>query len=223
MIDPIWENKYTKGFEQRYPWDSVVSFVYRYAPKNKERKDIQILEVGFGSGSNLWFAAKEGFSVQGIEASETAVFQAESRFQNEGLLADLRRGDFVSLPFESNSADLVIDRAGLTHVGKSEHKKALKEILRVLKPGGFFHYNTYADSHSSSRSGVLNHEGVRHNITEGSLTGVGQVFFPSRADIEAFFTVGWKLHQIQRREWTDMLNATGNIHAEWLIVAEKIL
>lgn len=28
--------------------------------------------------------------------------------------------------------------------------------------------------------------------------------------------------QVQRREWTDMLSVSGDIHAEWVVVAEKL-
>jgi len=181
-----------------------------------------VLEVGFGSGSNLWFAAREGFSVHGIEASQIAVEQAIERFKQEKLVGDFRQGDFVSLPFESCSMDLAIDRAALTLVGRLDHKLAIKEVHRVLKDGGMFHYNVYADSHSSCRSGICGEDGARVDISEGTLVGVGQVLFLSRTDIDELFNEGWKLHQVQRREWTEMLNAVASIHAEWLVVAEKV-
>jgi len=221
MIDDIWERKYAGGFEQRYPWDSVVSFVFRYAPKDVERSSVQILETGFGSGSNLWFVAREGFSVSGIEASQTAVDKARERFKRECLSGELKLGDFTSLPFESSSFDLVIDRAAITHVGRSEHCETIGEIHRVLKMGGFFHFNAYADSHSSYRSGSPGPDNLRVDISAGSLLDVGQVYFSSRTDIDSFFEDGWKLHQVQRREWVDMLNATDSTHAEWMVVAEK--
>ncbi|KQI09009.1 hypothetical protein K777_09955, partial [Campylobacter coli CVM 41970] len=34
----------------------------------QDRSKINILELGFGTGANLWFCAKEGFSVSGIES-----------------------------------------------------------------------------------------------------------------------------------------------------------
>lgn len=222
MIDPIWENKYKSGFEQRYPWDSVVSFVFRYSPKDKKKSDTEIMEVGFGSGSNLLFAAKEGFSVSGIEASATAVNLAQARFSAENLLGDLRQGDFVNLPFDSNIFDLVFDRAALTHNGKNDQVKAINEIRRVLKVGGVFYYNSYADSHSSNFSGNREKNGIRNNINSGTLTNVGQVYFSSKNDIDDLFSEGWKVIKITRKELTEMLTPEMNIHSEWLIVAEKV-
>jgi len=221
MIDPVWEEKYSQGHAERYPWDSVVSFVFRNAPRNRPRSEVHILEVGFGSGSNLWFAAREGFSVLGVEGSTSAVAYAKNRFRQEGLEGDLRVGDFTELPFADDTVDLAIDRSSLVCVGRMAQKRAVAEIYRVLKKGGLFHYNGYADSHSSARSGETGADGVRVNISEGTLVGAGQLCFQSRSGIDELFGPEWKLRRVERREWVDMLGATASIHAEWLVVAEK--
>ena len=78
-FDKTWESNYLSGHSQLYPWDLVVSFIFRNAPLKSPRKNIKILEIGFGSGSNLWFAAREGFDVYGIEASKIAVNFAKQR------------------------------------------------------------------------------------------------------------------------------------------------
>jgi SAM-dependent methyltransferase len=221
-IDPVWEEKYSQGHMQKYPWDIVVSFVFNNQPKGRPRCEIEVLEVGFGAGSNLWFAAREGFSVSGIEGSHSAVRYAKNRFSDDGLSGDLRVGDFTELPFAESKFDLVIDRGALTCVGKSSMKKSVREIHRVMKVGGRFLFNGYSDTHSSSRSGVAGHDSVRLKIDSGSLVGVGQICFLSRSDIDHIFSDRWKLHQVQRREYIDMLGLQSDIHSEWMVVAEKI-
>lgn len=221
-FDPIWENKYASGHAQNYPWDMVVSFVFRNAPRDRQRSKIKILEVGFGSGANLFFAAREGFKVSGVEGSSSAVNYALKRFQREGLSGDLRVGDFISLPFEDDVFDLVIDRASLCCVGIQAQKKVVAEVHRCLRKGGRFLHNTYGDSHSSMCTGTLGSDGLISNIRGGTLVGVGQLHFTSRAEINERFLDGWKLVQVQRREWLDMLAMTGDIHAEWVVIAEKI-
>src|SRR5262245_53509995 len=120
-FDPIWEDAiYGQGQKiSRYPFDIVVTFVYRNYPRHKPRHDVRILEVGCGSGNNLWFAAREGFQVAGIDGSSSAIAYAQKRFAEEGLTGDLRVGDFTQLPFESDSFDLAIDRGSLTCCGLS--------------------------------------------------------------------------------------------------------
>lgn len=220
-FDPIWEEIYAAGHFQSYPWDMVVSFLFRNSPRDLPRSEIKIMEVGFGTAPNLWFAAREGFGVAGVEGSSSAVGFAVERFKREGLSGDLRLGDFTSLPFESDSFDLVIDRCSLVCVGAEAQKQAIAEVHRCLRKGGRFLHNAYADSHSSMRAGERDSDGLIINITGGSLVGVGQLHFTSRSEIDERFAGGWNLLQVQRREWVDMLGVSSDIHAEWVVIAEK--
>lgn len=221
-IDPIWEKKYSEGHKQLYPWDTVVSFIFKNIPYNCIRSNIRILELGFGTGPNLWFAAREGFRVFGVEASNTAVDFANNRFKEDSLEGDLRQGDFTQLPFSNEYFDLVIDRCSLACVNNDAQNKTFLETLRVLKKGGRFLHNTYNDKHSSFKSSQRTNDGLSKNITNGSLTGVGSINFLSEAKINNKFGKEWKLIQVQRKEYTDLLNDTNNVHSELIIIAEKL-
>jgi SAM-dependent methyltransferase len=220
-IDPIWESKYSKGHKQFYPWDVVVSFVFKNILSKKPKKKVRILELGFGTGSNLWFAAREGFSVFGIEGSKTAVSIAKRRFKLEKLSGDLRLGYFTKLPFKNDFFDLVIDRNSLCCVGNLAQKKTIDEASRVLKKGGKFLHCTYGKNHSSYKSGKITRDGLTKNIKSGSLTGVGKINFSSRLDICKKFINSWKLIQIQKKELIDYKKNSNNIHQEWIVVVEK--
>ena len=221
-IDPIWEKKYSEGYKQLYPWDTVVSFVFKNIPHNCLHSNIRILELGFGTGPNLWFAAREGFRVFGIEASNAAVHFAKNRFKEDSLEGDLQQGDFTQLPFNNEYFDLVIDRCSLACVDNIAQNKTFSEILRVLKKGGRFLHNTYSDNHSSFKASQKTNDGLNKNITSGTLTGVGNINFLSEAQISKKFGKEWKLLQVQKKEFTDLLNNSKNIHSEWAIIAEKI-
>ncbi|MGD1875916.1 MAG: class I SAM-dependent methyltransferase [Kiloniellaceae bacterium] len=220
-FDPIWEEKYAGGHAQRYPWDVIVSFVFRSAPRDRPRSEVRILEVGCGTASNLWFAAREGFSVTGIDGSASAIATAKARFAEDGLDGDLSVGDFTDLAFEDATFDCVIDRGALTCCGHKAMARAVTEVQRVLKPGGRFFFNPYADSHSSARAGRQIEDGLTTDIAAGTLVGAGQIHFVGRREIDTLLAGGWTLHQVQRLELTDMLAPEGGIHAEWRIIAEK--
>jgi SAM-dependent methyltransferase len=219
-FDPIWESKYAGGHAQRYPWDAVVSFVFRNAPKDRPRESIRILEVGCGTGSNLWFAAREGFAVGGVDASVSAIAAARKRFEQDGLVGELKVANFNSLPFPEASFDLVIDRGSLTCVGRTVASQAIEEIKRVLVPGGRLYFNPYSDQHSSASSGRPGKDGLTIDIAEGTMVGVGQICFYGRADVLSALS-NWHIHSVKHVIWKDELVPTGLIHAEWQVVAGR--
>lgn len=221
QANPLWEEKYSSGLAQYYPWDAVVSFIYHYAPKNKPRHQIKILEVGCGSGPNLWFAAREGFNVTGIDGSNSAIKIVKSRFQSEGLTGEFKVVNFSEdLPFESNKFDLIIDRAAITYCGERTSDKLISEIYRVLSPNGHFFFNPYSDEHSSFIKGEEGKDGMTTNIQGGSLQGTGDILFYSKKEImkkiRNFSIV--KLNHIMQ---SDIAQEKENIHAEWRAILLK--
>lgn len=221
-FDPIWEDKYRGGHSQRYPWDAIVSFVFRNAPRDRKREEVSILEVGCGTASNLHFAASEGFSVSGVDASPSAISQARDWFSRDQLKGVLEVGDFTALSFVDNSFDLAIDRAAITCCGELAGQKAIDEVWRVLRPGGRFHFNPYSTSHRSFASGTEGPDKVRLNIDRGSLAGFGQLYFYDFKRIQNVFARKWKLLGVDHVQMINELDPEKSVHAEWRVVAEKI-
>ena len=221
-LDPIWEQKYAAGHAERYPWDSVVSFVYRNAPRGLPHSEVKIVEVGCGTASNLWFAAREGFQVWGVDGSASAIGAAHKRFKDDGLAGTLDIADFTHLPHPDAQFHLAIDRAAITSVGRSAAARVAAEVRRVLLPGGRFFFNPYSDRHTSSGSGTPGPDGVRLGITEGSLVGVGQICFYGQAQVEALFAQGWRVLSMQHMESAEKAGAAHPVHAEWRVTAEKL-
>jgi SAM-dependent methyltransferase len=147
----------------RYPFDAVVAFVWRYRPP-KPVAETRLLELGCGAGNNLWFAAREGFAVAGIDISQTAIDYARRRFAEDGLVGDFRVGEFTSLPFDDESFDLAIDRGAITCVSLEQGRRAVSEIWRVLKPGGRFFFNPFSDRHTAGHDAPLVYHYGRHDL-----------------------------------------------------------
>ena len=223
-FDKVWDEIYERGHANRYPWDAVVSFVFRHHPRGRPRQDVQILEIGCGGGNNLLFCAKEGFSVTGVDASAKALNFAKTRFHEEGLHGSFLMEDFTRLSLSDKSVDLVIDRASLTCTPLEVMTQAISEIKRVLKPGGRFLFIPYADTHSSAGTGVFDStQRMVADITAGTLVGVGQISFVSLNDIKMLFPApSWRFIQIERAEHTNLLNAVHPIHAEYRVVVERL-
>jgi ubiquinone/menaquinone biosynthesis C-methylase UbiE len=222
-VHAIWEDIYAEGKAlNRYPFDQVVSFIYRNYSRNKPRSATKILEIGCGAGNNLWFAAREGFNVAGIDGSQHAIEFARKRFADEGLQGDLRIGDFGSLPFESDSYDFVIDRCALTCSSFASARKTIEEVRRVLAPGGSFFFNPYSDRHSSFASGNVRPDGVSVNISAGTLVGIGPICFYGKRDVQSMFEQGWQMVSLRHIEIMEELQPEFLSHAEWIAIAKKV-
>ncbi len=97
-----------------------------------------ILELGFGPGiaiQRVAALATEGF-VAGIDFSHAMVSVARKRNAQavKAGRVELKYGDVVELPFDDNSFDKAFSIHSIYFW--SEPITALKEVLRVLKPGG---------------------------------------------------------------------------------------
>ncbi|MDX9974485.1 MAG: class I SAM-dependent methyltransferase, partial [FCB group bacterium] len=168
-----------------YPYHAVVGFVLRHYGQARDRSLVRILELGFGAGNNLWFAAREGFSVAGIEGAPTAVAFAQTRFHSEGLTGDLREGNVADLPWEQESFDLVLDRGSLCTTTLPVFESALAESRRVLKVGGRLLSVNYSHQHPGRTFGAPLGGGDYDAFTGGYFHGLGTVHFCDRAGIDA--------------------------------------
>ena len=74
-----------KGFaaQRLYPNEELLRFLGRtyFNVPHEGRKNINILEVGCGSGANLWAIAREGFSAHGLELSQSGVALCGQMFE----------------------------------------------------------------------------------------------------------------------------------------------
>ncbi len=137
--------------QRSYPNESLIQFVAGnwFALGFPERRHVRILEVGCGSGANLWMLAKEGFSAYGIDSSSEGIALAKEHLSGKwGVTAELACGTVVDLPYAEGFFDAVVDVVTLQHLGLDDSARALCEIRRVLKLGGrFFSYRL--SDHSS--------------------------------------------------------------------------
>jgi len=97
-----------------------------------------VLDVGCGSGSMARLIGRSfpRAKVIGVDVRDQYLNFAEERARNEGLRNVIfRRGDVCALPFADNTFNVVWAKYLLQWL--KEPKRALAELKRVTKPGGF--------------------------------------------------------------------------------------
>lgn len=93
----------------------------------------RLLDVGCGLGDVMnGIPADRNYTMFGFDFAASNVKVATRRLAGR---AEIKQGSIYEIPFESGSMDGAICLEVLEHI--EDDKKAVKEIARVLKPGGF--------------------------------------------------------------------------------------
>jgi SAM-dependent methyltransferase len=103
-----------------------------------ETGKIRILDFGCGVGQATPFF-KQYFpqaELLGADVSSDSIVVAQQR--NGSLAHYTLFGEDDPLPYEDGSVDIAITACVLHHIPHAHHPRVLRDIWRVLRPGGFF-------------------------------------------------------------------------------------
>ncbi len=135
--------RYGFAAQRRYPNEELVRFLARHflpIPR-ADRTAVPILEVGCGSGANLWMIAREGFAAHGLDISAEGLALCYEMLAGWGVTAGLHHGNMTALPFPDASMAAIVDVFSAYCLDEAASESFLDEVARVLRPGGrFFTY-----------------------------------------------------------------------------------
>lgn len=155
-----------------------------------------VIDVGCGNGVLARTMARKGAHVTGIEVSPRQLAKARA----EPPVADERylQGVAEDVPLRSRSADIVVFFNSFHHVDPAGMADAMREAVRVLKPGGILYvseplaegpyFEVMRPAHDETKVrraalDALRHAADFHLIQEQAFTHVDSVKFKS---FEAF-------------------------------------
>ncbi|SHK01304.1 class I SAM-dependent methyltransferase [Tepidibacter formicigenes] len=218
-FDRTWEKVHREKEWGKYPPEELIRFIARNYYK-KDRNKIHILEIGCGTGANLWYLSREKFNSYGIDGSQTAVNKAKERLESENLKSQITVGDVSSIDYENEKFDCVVDIQCVVHNKIEGIKKIYKEVYRVLKNEGKFFSMSFSTETLGCGLGEKIEENTYTNITKGPLSGVGTVHFFTEDELINYLTeVGFKNIKIDYIETTHE-NQTVKIKS-WIVQAQK--
>lgn len=105
-------------------------FFRKYLPTNS-----RVLEVGCAASNWLpFFGQGMGCELWGADYSRAGLALTQKNLGMFGLTAQLLEGDFVTLPIEKNSIDIVFTKGVIEHY--KDPTPLFQKTIEVLKPGG---------------------------------------------------------------------------------------
>ena len=106
--------------------------LHRYAIACTLAKGKRVLDIACGEGYGSRLLARTGAHVIGVDNDATAISHAQRKYQRQNL--KFVQGSCTSIPCDDSSIDLVACFETIEHI--DDHEGFLREIKRVLAPGG---------------------------------------------------------------------------------------
>src|SRR6266567_1545596 len=140
--------------------------VLRGSHPHRSPTELRIMDIGCGGGLVSEALAKLGYRVTGLDMSEGAVRAARRHAAATGVDVTYRVGSAYELPAADGSLDAVVISDVLEHL--HDLPTAVREISRVLRPGGLLLFDTINRTVTSYLVTVLLAERVLRFIRPGT-------------------------------------------------------
>lgn len=110
-----------------------------------------ILDIGCGTGTLAVLLQRTYADVEvtGLDPDPKALRRAKNKVRRAGVSVQFDQGFADGLPYKEQSFDRVFSSFMFHHLEGHDREKALKEVQRVLKPGGSFHLLDFVADHAS--------------------------------------------------------------------------
>lgn len=118
----------------------VAKVVRRIEPHLGLQPGARWLDLGAAQGVCVAALRRAGFDAVGVEPWDEAIATSREVAARTGLELEIAEGTAASIPYPDDSFDVVNAQSVMEHVPDVD--EALREIHRVLKPGGGFFFGT---------------------------------------------------------------------------------
>lgn len=99
----------------------------------------RVLEIGTGDGCTAYLLAKQGNRVLSVDVSQLALERARARWGGApGLSLAYEFGDARRLDLPAGSFDYIVSENLVEHISFDDMREHLREVYRLLAPGGAY-------------------------------------------------------------------------------------
>ncbi|MDP2919715.1 MAG: class I SAM-dependent methyltransferase [Dehalococcoidia bacterium] len=97
----------------------------------------RVLDLGCGAGRHVIYLAQKGYEVYGLDSSAEGLKMAGELLAETNLTAELASASmYKPLPYPDSFFDALVCTKALNHGAIESIRRAIREMERVLKPGG---------------------------------------------------------------------------------------
>lgn len=132
QLEPRTREWYERVEEHRYRVEPYIHSVAQFTRHHGQK----LLEVGVGAGTDHLQWARAGADCHGVDLTDAAIETTRARLAMYGFTSNLQRVDAERLPFADGTFDVAYSWGVVHHSERPE--AVVREIWRVLKPGGVF-------------------------------------------------------------------------------------
>lgn len=189
-IDPMRISSFIQGFDTTQ--DAIINFL-------KTRKVTHVCDAGCGCGVYSLKLAQHGFSISGFDMAENAVLLTKKLLSEEGFLADdFKRANILATGYPDSCFDAVVARDVVDHMPIKHGIRAIEELLRIARPGGYVLLTLdAADDEYEAEPHEINEDGD-YIFCRGKWDGM--VFHPYSPGEVAKLTAGWNSKLLLQNE-----------------------
>jgi ubiquinone/menaquinone biosynthesis C-methylase UbiE len=128
-----------------------------------------VLDIGCGTGTLVALAKRlyPDARVVGLDPDPKALVRAQRKAANQGLSIRLDQGYSDRLPYDDASFDRVLSSMMFHHLTAEEKQPTLREVRRVLRPGGSLHLVDFGGP-GEGHGLLLNHFHRGHDFADNA-------------------------------------------------------
>ena len=112
--------------------------------------DTDALDIGAGTGTLAIWAKQENpaLRIRGLDGDPAILAQARRKAAARGVEVPFDEGLSYALPYEDASFDRVLSSLFFHHLVRADKERTIREITRVLRPGGELHVADWGEPRS---------------------------------------------------------------------------
>lgn len=115
--------------------------IVRYQAAKETVSGKVVLDIASGTGYGTNILSQKAQKVFGVDVSKDAIEYAKKNYSGKNI--EFILGDASKIPLQTNQVDVVVSFETIEHI--PNYKEFIKEVKRVLKPGGFLIVSTPND------------------------------------------------------------------------------